>query len=319
MMQVEELSMRNAICILVLSVLMAISVLPRSSSAEDLKGKVIMVKGKDVTIRLDDQGYVNQGDIVEISYDAGGIPIPYGTWRVTAVKDDGTLEAEPVEVEDQPPTIDLDAVVHATGTKPVSEAEKLYSQAYTYKYGSEGVEQSQTKFLQLLQEAAEMGHVVAARELGEMYGGISGYQSGYIFSEVNEQTDYDEALKWFLKAATQGDHRSQASLGHFYAMGKGVRADLTEAEKWYRKAWATYESSGDLERARPRFSRHGPLTWYLEYFASDLMRSVSDSKLKAHGMTFEEIDKKVNELHRESARMGCEAAQSYLKRRGLKW
>jgi hypothetical protein len=106
MMKVEELFMRNKIRILFLSVLLTATVQVLSSSAEELKGKVIMVKGNNVTIELKGRGFViefvNKGDKVEIYQDAYGIQVPYGTWRVSAVKGDGTLEAEPVEVKGEP-------------------------------------------------------------------------------------------------------------------------------------------------------------------------------------------------------------------------
>jgi len=112
--------MRNKIRILFLSVMLTATVQVLSSSAEELKGTVIMVKGNDVTIQLDDQGFVNKGDKVEVYMDAGGIPISYGTWRVSAVKDDGTIEAEPDEMEGTPPTPRLKATIHATGQAAVT-------------------------------------------------------------------------------------------------------------------------------------------------------------------------------------------------------
>lgn len=45
-----------------------------------------------------------------------------------------------------------------------------------------------------------------------------------------------EAVKWFQKAADQGDDGSQAELGRHYQYGLGVEKDLAEAMKWYRKA-----------------------------------------------------------------------------------
>ena len=47
---------------------------------------------------------------------------------------------------------------------------------------------------------------------------------------------YDEAVKWFRKAAEQGDSDAQFNLGYCYYYGKGVFQDYEEAVKWYRKA-----------------------------------------------------------------------------------
>ncbi len=48
--------------------------------------------------------------------------------------------------------------------------------------------------------------------------------------------DYAEAVKWFRKAAEQGNAAAQSDLGFMYAKGWGVPWDHTEAMKWYRLA-----------------------------------------------------------------------------------
>ena len=48
--------------------------------------------------------------------------------------------------------------------------------------------------------------------------------------------DYAEAVKWFRKAAEQGDEVAQFNLGEMYRLGNGVTQDYAEAVKWYRKA-----------------------------------------------------------------------------------
>ena len=48
--------------------------------------------------------------------------------------------------------------------------------------------------------------------------------------------DYYEAVKWFRKAAEQGDAYAQRNLGGCYYDGQGVTQDYYEAVKWYRKA-----------------------------------------------------------------------------------
>ena len=45
-----------------------------------------------------------------------------------------------------------------------------------------------------------------------------------------------EAVKWFRKAAEQGDASAQFNLGVMYANGEGVPEDDQEAVRWYRKA-----------------------------------------------------------------------------------
>jgi len=58
--------------------------------------------------------------------------------------------------------------------------------------------------------------------------GLAAYQRG----------DYAEALKWFRKAAEQGNALAQFSLGAMNATGKGVRQDFVEAHKWSNLAAA---------------------------------------------------------------------------------
>jgi TPR repeat protein len=49
-------------------------------------------------------------------------------------------------------------------------------------------------------------------------------------------SDPTEAVRWFRKAADQGDPDGQYRLGSAYASGVGVREDKSEAAKWYLKA-----------------------------------------------------------------------------------
>ncbi len=48
--------------------------------------------------------------------------------------------------------------------------------------------------------------------------------------------DYKEAVRWYRKAAEQGDADAQDSLGSLYANGDGVPHDYKEAVKWFRLA-----------------------------------------------------------------------------------
>ena len=90
---------------------------PKVKSEQSLptaKGKVIMTRGNNVTIQLTkEQPAVYKGDAVELSYSVDDIVIPVGKWRISAINKNGTLEAEPIEMEAQP-TIDMDALVFTT-------------------------------------------------------------------------------------------------------------------------------------------------------------------------------------------------------------
>lgn len=53
--------------------------------------------------------------------------------------------------------------------------------------------------------------------------------------EFEQQKKYDEALKWYLRAAERGYGLSEMNLAQMYEKGIGVKQDFTEAKKWYRK------------------------------------------------------------------------------------
>ena len=58
----------------------------------------------------------------------------------------------------------------------------------------------------------------------------------YNLSKQNPWQDYAKAVKWYRKAAEQGDDGAQFQLGLIYEIGEGVPKDYSEAAKWYRKA-----------------------------------------------------------------------------------
>ncbi|SPX40668.1 Sel1 domain-containing protein [Haemophilus influenzae] len=45
-----------------------------------------------------------------------------------------------------------------------------------------------------------------------------------------------EAMKWYRKAAEQGDTNAQALLGFAYLLGKGVQVNKSLAKEWLGKA-----------------------------------------------------------------------------------
>ena len=45
--------------------------------------------------------------------------------------------------------------------------------------------------------------------------------------------DYEEALRWYRKAADQGDDVAQYALGGMYEKGQGVTQDYVHAYMWY--------------------------------------------------------------------------------------
>ena len=55
--------------------------------------------------------------------------------------------------------------------------------------------------------------------------------------------DYAEAVKWYRKAAEQGDAAAQYNLGLMYANGQGVPQDYVQAYKWISIAAAHLPAS----------------------------------------------------------------------------
>ena len=57
-----------------------------------------------------------------------------------------------------------------------------------------------------------------------------------IADDAYKTKDYSKAMKWYLKAAEQGDAHSHFRVGSMYFYGYGVPKDYSTALKWYLKA-----------------------------------------------------------------------------------
>lgn len=55
-------------------------------------------------------------------------------------------------------------------------------------------------------------------------------------NDAYDAGDYTKAVKWYKKAAKQGDDNAQRRLGWCYAYGKGVKEDYEKAFEWYEKS-----------------------------------------------------------------------------------
>ena len=80
---------------------------------------------------------------------------------------------------------------------------------------------------------ANNGDVEAMELLGMAY--EAGEDNEYVGISGIEK-DFEEAVKWYRKAAEQGFDSAQHSLGNCYYFGHGVDKDYVKAVKWYRKA-----------------------------------------------------------------------------------
>ncbi len=85
----------------------------------------------------------------------------------------------------------------------------------------------------LVERAAQEGYAVAQMSLGVMNYGFS----FDLFSDVRRK-NLPEALKWYRRAAAQGDVDSQFALALAYESGTGLPQDYVEAHKWFNLAAA---------------------------------------------------------------------------------
>ena len=105
--------------------------------------------------------------------------------------------------------------------------------AQTYLFGLHGINRNVDKALELYTKAAipqgegifKNGYVLTQHSLGTIYA-----------EGIEVKQNYEEALKWYRKAAAQRYTESQYSLGVMYYKGNGVNRDLKEAANWYQRA-----------------------------------------------------------------------------------
>jgi TPR repeat protein len=80
--------------------------------------------------------------------------------------------------------------------------------------------------LSIISPLARQGDAGAQRRMGDFYASGKGVPA-----------DYDEAEKWFLRAAAQGDLDAMWNIGFIHERGRGnFKKDFSEGEKWYLRA-----------------------------------------------------------------------------------
>ncbi len=65
------------------------------------------------------------------------------------------------------------------------------------------------------------------------------YQTGhaYQFAEVGDRPDYEEAFRWYEKAAKMGHVEAMISMGDALMVGRGCKMDRVTASSWYQEAY----------------------------------------------------------------------------------
>jgi Sel1 repeat len=79
-------------------------------------------------------------------------------------------------------------------------------------------------------KAAEQGYAHSQGQLGHIL--LMRSQTSFNLKSTDRAAMQDEALKWIVPAANQGDHQGQADLASLYLNGKLLKQDLVEAYKW---------------------------------------------------------------------------------------
>ena len=100
----------------------------------------------------------------------------------------------------------------ATNTEPVITTQEI-------------VNEPNLTGLPLLLKKAEAGDLDSIKKVADAY---------YYGKDI--AVNYEEAFKWYMKAAMQNDGYAQFSIGYSYEFGKGTAQNYEEALKWYIKA-----------------------------------------------------------------------------------
>ena|GEM_PF-952197 len=148
------------------------------------------------------------------------------------------------------------------------------------------------KAIKLFQQVANLGYPKAQYKIGEMYSSGDGitedrtealkwYRKAAIQGDAKSQCalgdmlsdlgqkgepDFKEAFKWYQKAANQGNAEAQTSIGFMYAVGHGVKKNRKESFKWYLKAANQGNLQGQIMTAYNFYEGDGTKRNYTEAF-----------------------------------------------------
>ena len=196
------------------------------------KGKVIMTKGKDVTIQLDKgQPTVSKGDVVELSFTAGGEVIPVGKWRVSVVKENGNVEAKPFEPKGEP-NIDMDALVF---TSTLEKSESVKSKKVPLKSDNLSTAKDLYKRLMALIDGTDPSRKEIFERARDEDPTAQNQVGAYFYDGDGVPQSYEEAAKWYRLAAEQDEPWAMTNLAVLYERGYGVDQDLDQAVAWNRR------------------------------------------------------------------------------------
>jgi len=249
------------------------SLLEETASPAALSGKVVMMQGRNITVRVDSGARKTRaGDRVELSFTVDGETIPVGSWQVTVVGDDGLVEAEPLEAGGEP-NIDMDARIFPGKEQP-GEPDKQLDQALEGLFGStvqpqtipfivetnppdarvrimnikpkyrDGIELNPGSYRIEVTKPGFRKHLAwfkLTMENSVYPVTLAPLPEQQLFPE-KAQTENDDvqrtsrSIDSLFKKARAGDARAQNDLGVMYRDGSGLNRDAAEALKWLGKA-----------------------------------------------------------------------------------
>ena len=96
----------------------------------------------------------------------------------------------------------------------------------TYIWTVRACRKNRRKALDLFEKAARFGWADPANDAGD----VLAYHGG-----IDDKPDYNEAFKWYLKAAERGSAHSQYEVADAYRTGKGISPDAQESARWIAK------------------------------------------------------------------------------------
>lgn len=122
--------------------------------------------------------------------------------------------------------------------------------------------------------------------------------------------DFAEAIKWFTKAANQGDKNAQFNLGVCYSEGKGCVPDLQKAAYWYKKSG---KAQAELSRLYEREAYNKDVQEYYrqvqrDAYLGDEKAQIIMAQAYAMGIAREQDPAKAIEWYMKAAEQGNETA-----------
>ena len=132
-----------------------------------------------------------------------------------------------------------------------------------------------------LVEKADKGDIISQFLLGLHY-----------YEGVGVEQDYVEAVKWFEKAAKEGDSDAQYFLGQCYILGRGVdEKNASEALSWFKKA--SDQNNDEAQFKIGLIYEYGDgvpqsdteaLEWYRKSIAQDEEDKESNARYRANAL-----------------------------------